>query len=574
MEPIVTLASSMQAAPGVYALLLGSGVSRAAEVPTGWEVVGRLCRRVAAAEGANPGDDPIAWYRNTHEEDVDYSGLLEDLAKGTGDRQALLEPFFEPTEEERAQGVKLPTKAHRAIAQLVADGHVKVIVTTNFDRLLEMALSEAGVQPQVITSADTARGAVPLNHSQVTIIKVHGDYKSPDLRNTVEELGSYDPGLGSLLAEILDRYGLVICGWSSDYDAALRAAMLKSPNRRYTTYWCRRGALEGEAAALAAARQATEITITDADEFFEELAMKISLIAERLVASPESTALAVAELKRYLPNPLHRIRLHDFMQEESRRTADAVSEREFPTPTVSLELEPFKEVLCRYETQTGRLVSLLANGVYFDEPGSHDDLWLRSLLTVERRPKSMGGNSALIDAQNYPTLLCVFAMGLAGFARGDVTFVPGLLLTEVPNPFGEDTRVLTRAAPPRGIGRGSHHWNNITAAGDARRTPASDRVFEALQDSVGFMFTGEDEYQEAFDFLEMLVSVIGNEKGHNFYFGRFWWRYFDVWGHGRKLPDLGRFASQMVSGGLCDSEQAFNNAVGRLIAICESRPAQ
>jgi hypothetical protein len=88
------------------------------------------------------------------------------------------------------------------------------------------------------------------------------------------------------------------------------------------------------------------------------------------------------------------------------------------------------------------------------------------------------------------------------------------------------------------------------------------------------MFTGEDEYQEAFDLFEMLVSVIGNEKSYNFYFGRFWWRYFDVWGHGRKVPALGRFAPQMVADGLYDSEQAFNDAVGRLIAICESRPVQ
>ena len=288
-------------------------------------MVGKLCSRVAAAERADPGDDPIAWYRSTHGEDVDYSGLLAQLAPGSGDRQALLEPFFEPTEEERAQGVKLPTKAHRAIAKLVAEGYIKVIVTTNFDRLLELALYEAGVQPQVITSADTARGAVPLNHSQVTIVKLHGDYKSPDFRNTVEELGAYDPGLDAVLDEILDRYGLVISGWSSEYDAALRAAMLRSPNHRYTTYWTRRGALAGEAAALSAARQATEITITDADQFFDNLATKVSLIAESLVAPPESAALAVAELKRYLPDPLQHIRLHDLMTREAQRTADAVS---------------------------------------------------------------------------------------------------------------------------------------------------------------------------------------------------------------------------------------------------------
>ena len=36
---------------GVYALLVGSGLSRAAEIPTGWEITVDLIRRVAMAQG-------------------------------------------------------------------------------------------------------------------------------------------------------------------------------------------------------------------------------------------------------------------------------------------------------------------------------------------------------------------------------------------------------------------------------------------------------------------------------------------------------------------------------------------
>lgn len=45
----------MQAAPGAYAVLLGSGMSRAANVPTAWDVVRDLIRKVAAAEGVDLG---------------------------------------------------------------------------------------------------------------------------------------------------------------------------------------------------------------------------------------------------------------------------------------------------------------------------------------------------------------------------------------------------------------------------------------------------------------------------------------------------------------------------------------
>src|ERR1022692_4844100 len=55
-------------------------------------------------------------------------------------RMQLLRGYFEPSEQEREEGRKLPTAAHRAIAQLIAKGYVQVVVTTNFDQLLEQAL--------------------------------------------------------------------------------------------------------------------------------------------------------------------------------------------------------------------------------------------------------------------------------------------------------------------------------------------------------------------------------------------------------------------------------------------------
>ena len=65
MDPILSLAFGVQAKPGVYALLLGSGISRAAGVPTGWEITRDLVRRLAGLEGAadKAGEDPEEWFR-------------------------------------------------------------------------------------------------------------------------------------------------------------------------------------------------------------------------------------------------------------------------------------------------------------------------------------------------------------------------------------------------------------------------------------------------------------------------------------------------------------------------------
>jgi hypothetical protein len=72
IDPFLNLAFSVFSSKGVYALLLGSGVSRASGVPTGWEILEDLMRKLAHLEGELP-PDPAAWYRGRYHADPDYS---------------------------------------------------------------------------------------------------------------------------------------------------------------------------------------------------------------------------------------------------------------------------------------------------------------------------------------------------------------------------------------------------------------------------------------------------------------------------------------------------------------------
>ena len=102
----------MHSNKGVYALLLGSGVSRSAGIPTGWEIVLDLIRKLAHMMGQNCEPDPAVWYNHTFQKDPDYAKLLNEIAKSPSERNQLLRGYFEPTEEEREQKLKLPTAAH------------------------------------------------------------------------------------------------------------------------------------------------------------------------------------------------------------------------------------------------------------------------------------------------------------------------------------------------------------------------------------------------------------------------------------------------------------------------------
>jgi len=160
IDPSLALALAVHTTRGAYALLLGSGISRSAGIPTGWEVVLDLIRKLAHLQQADCEPDPADWYVRTYNEQPDYARLLDQLAHTPAARQQLLKAYFEPNDDERAQGLKRPTAAHRAIAELVAAGAIRVIITTNFDRLLEQALETVGITPTVISTTDAVAGAL------------------------------------------------------------------------------------------------------------------------------------------------------------------------------------------------------------------------------------------------------------------------------------------------------------------------------------------------------------------------------------------------------------------------------
>ena len=498
----VSLASSLHAGPGSYALLLGSGVSYSAGVPTGWAVTLDLVRRLAAALGEDPGEDLIGWYREHAAGEPDYSVLLEDLAPSPEDRRNLLESYFEPTDVERADGIKMPTAAHRAIAGLIKGGFVKVVVTPNFDRLLEMALAEVGVQPTVISSAAHAEGALPLVHSDCTIIKVHGDYLSPDLKNTVDELDSYEPAIDTLLDRVFDEYGLVVCGWSATWDTALHNALLRAPNRRFATYWMHRGGLSDEALELIAHRQAISTQVADADTAFDTLGQTVAALAEHADQQQQDTAAAVALLKRYLPDPTHRIRLIDLMSAETENLVERIAE--LPVAIDDVEAV-YEDRLRTYEQASARLATLLAVGARFSDTERHDQLWTDTVSRLANRSLAGSGKTQLINMQQYPTLLAMYAMALGCAAADRMEPVARVISSVTAKYRGDDMRLMAMVNAWTVF-----DWDvfkRFVGGFERSRVPVSVRLFSTMRPLVAEVLADDRRYEALFDEVEYLFGV-------------------------------------------------------------------
>lgn len=520
IDPMVSLAFAVYSNKGVYALLLGSGISRASGIPTGWEVVLDLIRKVAKLEGEDCEPDPAEWFRKKHGSEPDYSKLLDAIAKSPTERQQLLRGYFEPTEDERGEGLKLPSAAHKAIARLAASGYLRVILTTNFDRLTERALEEAGVTPTVISSSDQLAGALPLAHSGVTVIKLHGDYLDTRIKNTDSELAGYDPAMDRLLDRVLDEYGLIVSGWSGEWDAALRAAMERCPSRRFTTFWTTRSPLGEKAKRLAVHRQAVVLQAKDANHLFVTLQEKVQALEDLNAPHPLSAKMAAATVKRYLVDPTARIRLRDLVHEETEKLFSGMSAPEFGADTSADAKGEVPWRVSKYEALCETLVAVLVTGCY---SGNEEQakLWVACIERVANPADNSGGFEYLRNLRRYPALLLLYACGVAAVASEDFKTLAAILTKATVANFKRERAPVCCALDPWRVM--DPEIGRFLPNGGRTKTPVSAHLFAKLRSPLAEYLPGEESYQQAFDRLEYLLALVHADLTRSQWDTGIWW---------------------------------------------------
>lgn len=503
IDPTTALAFSLYENRGVYALVLGSGVSRAAHIQTGWEITLDLTRRLGLLEGAGEQADWAAWHQTRFGKPPSYSELLDTLAPTQAERRSLLHSYIEPTPEDREEGRRIPTKAHVAIARLVRDGFIRVMITTNFDRLLETALRAEGVEPTVIRSDDDIAGAQPLTHAQCYILKVHGDYLDTRLRNTEGELSAYSPQQNGLLDRIIDEHGLIVCGWSSDWDTALRDAITRAPSRRYPLFWASRGDPSDAAKDLIAQKGGRTITIDDADAFFTGLQAKVEVQAALQRPNPLSVELLVATVKKLLARPEGRIALDDTVTQEMRRIQKALQGSEFsrnahPTP------ESYRGRVQKYAALSEPLVRVAFTLGRWGDGSEFDIVQETTSALLERSPE---GSTVLLDLGLMPGILVSWGY-LLGATKADRADAAARLLKAVLHDPMRSTPM--KAAMRLNIERWSSQtdaWWKTFDGMTHSRIPACYVLREMFGGWLAEEFIGAQGFDLAWGWTELLVGL-------------------------------------------------------------------
>jgi hypothetical protein len=525
LDPLVSLAFSVHSGKGTYGLLLGSGISRSASIPTGWEVVIDLIRKLAVAAGEETVSDPAAWYESKFNEAPSYSKLLDRLGSTPQERNNILRSYFESSEEERQQGLKTPTAAHDAIAELVAGGYIRVIITLNFDRLMEMALEAKGIVPTVLSTPDAVEGAVPIQFQKCTVVKLNGDYMDLRMKNTVEELSIYDPRTASLLDRILDEFGFIVCGWSADWDVGLRSAIERARSHRFSVYWAHRGSMSDQAKRLVELRRAIPVEIEDANSFFRSVADKVSALEAYEHPHPLSEQLAAASVKRYISESRHIILLSDLLREETERVYKYISDR-FPVAGQSLTHADIQAKVQQLEIAGSILLRMLGVGCRWGGE-QHERIWSDCVERLANFPVQ-GGLTVLLELRRYVGILALYSGGLAALSADNFGALRALFVdARIRDERGEDSPVILKQYAASVLE--SDVAQKALYGGERRHTPMSDRIHAFLREPLREIASDDKRYDELFDEFEYLLSLkFLEENGRK-----------DQW---RDWAPLGRFA--------------------------------
>jgi hypothetical protein len=494
-----------------------------------------LIRKLAILEGESNIDNPEHWFKEKYNEEPRYSLLIEKVAPYPIARKILLQQYIEPTDEQREKGLRVPSPSHKAIARLVKNRVIRVILTTNFDQLLESALREVGVTPSVIFSDDSFDGAMPFVHSECTIVKLHGDYVDTRIKNTPDELARYSEKMNAYLDRIFDEHGLIIVGWSADWDAALRDALFRRHNWRFSTYWVYRKNLSTEATRLQEHLRAIPLQIETADKLFQKLSDNIEALRTYERPHPLSVPLAVAQVKKYVAEDKYRIQLHDLIHEIVEKSSSECYSERFKTTGILLTEENYFEIiqnrLKKYEQLMELPIASLSTLVYFDT-GFHSDEITKAIEKTIQTP-DREGSGHLLKLQYYPSLLLSYSLGITSLESKNYQALAALLLKPSVYDFDEKKTAIKYLVPWKVASTLAIKSLDIPDP-DTRKTAFSDYLCKLLSEPLNPYFSNSKIYEEKFDIYEYLLGLVFLDQNFEDFeqkerieapTGRFRWKY-------------------------------------------------
>ncbi|MBI4299263.1 MAG: tetratricopeptide repeat protein [Chloroflexi bacterium] len=171
----------------------------------------------------------------------DWLKKLPTWKKGASNYSNLFEAYAS-TERQRVEHIQKlmamgkPSFGYFCLSQLLSQGYIDTVITTNFDDLVyEACVSWTGVRPRVYAYGASS-GPVRHEAYRPAIIKLHGDFLYSALKNTEAEVDQQDPNLRAAVRRLQDEYEIIVVGYGGNDTSIM--SLFKATPRDAGLYWC------------------------------------------------------------------------------------------------------------------------------------------------------------------------------------------------------------------------------------------------------------------------------------------------------------------------------------------------
>jgi len=327
---------------------------------------------------------------------------------------------------------------------------------------------------------------------------------------------------------MLDEFGLIICGWSAEYDIALRNALYRCKNRRFSTYWTVKDKLCDEAIRLSNHLKAEQIPIESANKFFTQLLEKVEALKDIEKPHPLTLPLAIATIKKYLSEDKYRIKLYDLVSEEVQKVYCELHSERFANVENNLTNETFRKRLDEYKESLTILIGILNTIVYFDK-GKYSDL---ITMSMERLIPPEYTIREDFSFNRYPLLILTYSIGIIALERKNYKNLAALLLCSHLKDNDEKKHIIEIINSERVFTGKWIKWLPTYQYKGTPHTPVSDYLYSYMREIVNTYLPDDKKYEEFFDIFEYFIGLI----------------YLDIMNEGTSIElrgsTIGRFAWQ------------------------------
>lgn len=229
-------------------ILLGAGASVKSGIPLSGEIVERAAKwSYCQSKGVHPDDPAIkrsdwlgwlhghSWYKSEKAPADNYSETIQNLLQPRENRRDFFLRLIDPNVPAS------PGYGH--LLDLMDEGHVETVLTTNFDRVLHN-LHVQRRRPHHLETIQTPADYTKFNcsPSYPQLVYVHGSVEHYTDKNLLEEVERLDSNLVSLLFPLLRDHPLIVIGYRGAEPSIMQHLLAdqcsKTHDFRRGIFWC------------------------------------------------------------------------------------------------------------------------------------------------------------------------------------------------------------------------------------------------------------------------------------------------------------------------------------------------